>query len=781
MTERNDDAPAIPAGVVPAPALPAASAGARVGAGTSEAAPELWGGPECSVIRLASGYVDQIALSGHDRRRSDLDRFAALGLRALRYPILWERTAPDGPDGADWSWADERLARLRELGVRPIVGLVHHGGGPPWTSLVDPSFADGLAVYARAVAGRYPWLRDFTPVNEPLTTARFAGLYGHWHPHGRDDRTFVAALLNQLRGVVLAMRAIREVIPGARLIQTEDLGRVWSTPALRAQADFENARRWLSFDLLCGRVGADHPLHGYLRSVGVAEGELAWFREHPCPPDILGLNYYVTSERFLDERLDRYPPRFYGGNRRRSYADVEAVRVLPGGGAGPAALLREVWGRYRLPMAVTEVHLGCTREEQMRWFREVWDAARLLRREGADLRAVTAWSLLGSFDWDSLVTQPRGRYEPGVFDVRGAEPRPTALARLIRSVGLGRELDHPTLGEPGWWRRPDRFLVPEDGARAFPTTPGIGRRRPILIVGAAGTLGRAFVRMARTRGLTFHAATRAELDITDRAAVAAFLDAYDPWAVINAAGSARIDDAERDGGVCRRANVEGAENIARACARAGRRLLGISSDQVFDGRAARPYDEASGVAPLNAFGRCHAEAERRVLEAHPDALIVRAGGLFGPWDAANFVTTALRALARGEPFLAAADAVFSPSYAPTLVDASLDLLIDDEAGLWHLACAGEASWAELARRAARGAGLDESLVRPLPLAELALPAPRPPYSALTSARGRLMPTLDEALDRYHAACERQAGESGGGRPEAAAGPTPCLARRSPAG
>src|ERR671933_2492841 len=161
-----------------------------------EARMELWGGLECTVARVGSEYSDQIERTGHDRRLDDLDRFAGLGLRALRYPVLWERVERDG-----WAWSDERLGRLRELGVRPIVGLVHHGSGPRDTSLLDPRFPERLAAYARTVAERYPWVEDWTPVNEPLTTARFACLYGHWYPHQRSGRAFVVALLHQTRAI----------------------------------------------------------------------------------------------------------------------------------------------------------------------------------------------------------------------------------------------------------------------------------------------------------------------------------------------------------------------------------------------------------------------------------------------------------------------------------------------------------------------------------------------------------------------------------------------------
>ena len=96
------------------------------------------------------------------------------------------------------------------------------------------------------------------------------------------------------------------------------------------------------------------------------EDELDAFLEAPCLPDVVGVNHYLTSERFLDDRLDRYPDWTHGGNGRDRYADVEAVRVLAGGPAGLGALLDEAWARYRLPVAVTEVHLGGPADEQVR-------------------------------------------------------------------------------------------------------------------------------------------------------------------------------------------------------------------------------------------------------------------------------------------------------------------------------------------------------------------------------------------------------------------------------
>ncbi|MDQ3857242.1 MAG: sugar nucleotide-binding protein [Actinomycetota bacterium] len=718
-------------------------------AGRSRPPLELWAGPECTVNRVGDEYFDQLVLTGHDRRLADLDLFAGLGVSAVRYPVLWERVAREGVVRADWSWPDERLARLRELGLRPIVGLVHHGSGPESTSLVDPAFGENLAEYARAVADRHPWVEDWTPVNEPLTTARFSGLYGHWYPHSRDPLTFARCLLNECRAIVLAMRAIREAVPQARLVQTEDLGKTWATPSLAYQAEYENERRWLTFDLLCGRFDLEGVVGRWLRDAGVREDELVWFAENPCPPDLVGVNHYLSSERFLDERLERYPVESRGGNGRESYADVLAARVTAEGPAGPAALLRETWDRYGLPVAVTEAHNGCTREEQLRWLLEVWGGAERVRAEGADVRAVTLWSFFGAYGWDALATRRDGRYEPGVFDVRGPHPRPTALARLARELANGREPDLPAGDGPGWWRRAERLWYPpvavdhgENGFRVRRAT------RPLVVTGATGTLGRAFARACEARGLPFRLLTRQDMDIADSASVAVALDEARPWAIVNTAGFVRVDEAEERRDACRRENVDGPSVLAAACARRGTGLLTFSSDLVFDGEKRAPYVESDPVRPLNVYGETKAAAERRVLPVHPAALVVRTSAFFGPWDEHNFLTLALRALAAGERFRAADDAVVSPTYVPDLVDAALDLLMDGESGIWHLANEGAVTWAELARRGACACDIASEALEPVPTAALALAAKRPAFSALGSERGVLLPALDDALSAY---------------------------------
>src|SRR3954469_11608696 len=147
---------------------------------------EIWGGVECTVARLGDSYRDQLELSGHASRADDLELFADLGGRALRSPVLGKRPQPQFHSQPDWRWSDARLGRIRELGIRPIVGLLHHGSGPHYTSLDGDNFVEAFTRYATQVAERYPWVDAYTPINEPLTTARFSGLYGHWYPHAKS-------------------------------------------------------------------------------------------------------------------------------------------------------------------------------------------------------------------------------------------------------------------------------------------------------------------------------------------------------------------------------------------------------------------------------------------------------------------------------------------------------------------------------------------------------------------------------------------------------------------
>lgn len=700
---------------------------------------ELWGGLECTVARIGDDFRDQSLETGHRDRIEDLDRIAALGIRTLRYPVLWETVSPESPDRTDFAWHDSRLARLQHLGIRVVAGLCHHGSGPAFTDMLDPAWPELLARHAGNVAERYPHLDHYTPVNEPLTTARFSGLYGHWYPHGTNYQAFATALINECKATVLSMRAIRQVRPDAQLVQTDDMGKTFSTPLLSYQAEHENQRRWLTFDLLCGMVDRHHPWWAIFRKNGVSEADLEFFLEAACAPDIIGINHYLTSERYLDQRLNRFPEYHHGGNGQHRYADAEAVRMpLPAEELGPKARLREVWERYRRPVAVTEAHHGCTRDEQLRWLVEVWKAAEDLREEGADIRAVTVWSLFGTVDWNSLLTCRDGIYEPGPFDVRGPEPRPTALARAAEALARTGAYDHPVLDRAGWWKRDSRFYRPPVGTSSACRL--VGSPRQLLITGATGTLGRAASRVATHRGLDHVLASRQDMDIADPQSIKSALACYKPWAVVNTAGYVRAAQAEEEPELCFRENAVGAANLARACADLGIPFVTFSSDLVFDGRLGRAYRESDASTPASVYGASKAEAERLVLAASDKALVIRTGAFFGPWDRSNFVWSVLNTLSSGNVVEAGHDVV-SPTYVPDLVHAALDLLIDGGTGVWHVTNPGEISWRQLAERIARLGGFGAELVGGTADGEAL-------NTALASERGILLPPLDSALERF---------------------------------
>ncbi|SJZ98035.1 family 1 glycosylhydrolase [Sediminibacterium ginsengisoli] len=699
--------------------------------------PEIWGGIECSINRVGDHYSDQFMDMGCYNGTDYINAIADTGICALRFPLLWEKHQPHKNSRIDWTWAKQQLEILRTREIIPIAGLVHHGSGPAFTALNRDDFAPGLAAYAKQTAEAFPWIEYYTPVNEPLTTARFSGLYGLWYPHKNNAADFLRMLINQLKGVVFAMKEIRKVNPLAKLVQTEDLAKAHSTKLLIYQRNFENHRRWLTFDLLCGKVTKQHPLWQYIIENGIEEKTLIFFLENPCPPDIMGLNYYVTSERFLDEKIEKYPVHTHGGNGRHTYADTEAVRVNRC--TGLQKLLEETWQRYHIPIALTEVHMDCTREEQLRWFNQACNASKAAIRNGADIRAVTAWSLLGAYDWNSLLVHRHKRYETGAFDLRKGNPRPTALARMVSKLSANSTYDHPLLPGKGWW----------DKARATKTQNiPILQSSPLLITNLNNSLGQALVRACRQRNIPYTGLGRSPVNKIFSREIESAIDTYHPWAVINTCGIWEIDEAEKNTDSCFHINAEIPALLAEKCRQHGLPFLTFSSHHVFDGNKQAPYVETDEVRPLNTCGKSRAEGERLVSSVYTDALIIRTSPFFSPWDEKHFIHDISATLRKGQLYIAADDMILSPTYIPDLIRAALDILIDEEKGLWHICNNGHTSWAELARVIAQRQHLPASLVQPKPAAEMNWAIPQPRYSVMENSKGFTLPSLEEAIDKY---------------------------------
>ncbi len=276
----------------------------------------------------------------------------------------------------------------------------------------------------------------------------------------------------------------------------------------------------------------------------------------------------------------------------------------------------------------------------------------------------------------------------------------------------------------------------------------------ILVLGGSGLLGQAVTEHLRREDRPFDAPPRAILDITDAAAIEAWLERMQPGAVINAAAYSDVTRAERadQHPAVFRLNRDGPGRLARACHSRGIPLLFVSTDFVFDGRRRRPYVEQDTPAPLQVYGASKLAGERAVLAAHPDALIVRTSTLFGPARGRrpHYVEAILRQARRGERIAVVRQPIASPTYTPDLAAALVELIDADAHGLVHAVNTGQCSRLELAREAVRLAGTGNEVVeRPEP----APPPRRPAYSVLGVSRlerltGHTPRAWNEALAAY---------------------------------
>ena len=707
---------------------------------------ELWGGLECTVARIGDDFRDQ---SRRDRPPRP-DRGSRSHRRA-RHP----HAALSGAVGDDLARQPGRgglrLARraaaraCSALGIRPIAGLV-----PPRqrTALHRPARSRLARICSpampRAWRSAIPQIELYTPVNEPLTTARFCGLYGHWYPHGTGyGRSCGRSSTNAGRRFSPCARSGGSR-PDAQLVQTDDLGKTFSTPTLAYQAEHENQRRWLTFDLLCGRVDRHHPWWGiFRRPRRRARRTSTLFLEADAAPDIIGINHYLTSERY-PRRAPRAAIRstIWGGNGRHRYADAEAVR-MPLAGRGPRALPRGCARcgsatAGRSPSRRRIMAAPATSSCAGSW--RSGSAAETVRAEARTSAPSRSGRCSARSTGTSLLTQRNGIYEPGPFDVRGPEPRRTALAdaaEALARTGVATIIRCSTgpaggSGTPASTVRPSkRSSACRAGRLAAAAADHRRDRHP-------GPRLLAHLRRARARPRP--RVPRRTWTSRDPGSVAAALACHRPWAVDQygrLCPRRATPSASRKR--CFRENADGAEMLAQACAEPDIPLVTFSSDLVFDGRLGRPYAESDPVNPTCVYGASKAEAERRVLAAHDRRAGRAHQRLLRPVGSLQFrLGGAERALAAGRAVEAGHDVV-SPTYVPDLVHEVLDLLIDGGTGLWHLANPGAISWRDLAARAAR---------RRLRRGLVTRHRTRSRSTRAASERGVLLPPLDSALDRF---------------------------------
>jgi dTDP-4-dehydrorhamnose reductase len=254
----------------------------------------------------------------------------------------------------------------------------------------------------------------------------------------------------------------------------------------------------------------------------------------------------------------------------------------------------------------------------------------------------------------------------------------------------------------------------------------------LLVTGAAGMLGRDVVAAAGDAGHEAVALARADLDITDAAAVRAAVLAARAAAVVNCAAWTDVDRAESAEADATAVNGDGAGHLAGAAAEAGALLVHVSSDYVFDGRASEPYEEDAPTAPQGAYGRSKLAGELAVAAAGGRSAIVRTAWVFGP-HGKNFVDTMRRLGAEREEIAVVDDQVGCPTYTGHLAPALLEIAERGLTGVLHVAGGGRCTWFDLAEATFAEAGID-CRVKPQSTADLGRPAPRPAFSVLRSTR-----------------------------------------------
>src|SRR5579863_2080127 len=270
----------------------------------------------------------------------------------------------------------------------------------------------------------------------------------------------------------------------------------------------------------------------------------------------------------------------------------------------------------------------------------------------------------------------------------------------------------------------------------------------VTLFGATGLLGKALVREWGGDVVTGFGSK--DTDIREVNCVEQIVRETRPDWIVLAAAYTDVDRCESNQELAFAVNRDGAVNVATAAKNAGARLIFLSSDYVFDGKKATPYEVGDARNPQSVYGRTKAEAEVRLLELMPDCCIVRTSWLFGTGGKC-FPDTILR-LAESRPALDVVnDQRGCPTYAVDLARAIIQLCRKNAIGIVHATNAGDCTWFDFAEEIIRSAGLDTA-VRSISTERMARPAPRPAYSVLSAVRleslGIEMPPWHDALRRY---------------------------------
>lgn len=261
----------------------------------------------------------------------------------------------------------------------------------------------------------------------------------------------------------------------------------------------------------------------------------------------------------------------------------------------------------------------------------------------------------------------------------------------------------------------------------------------ILITGADGQLGREMRILASVSPNNYIPTDRAELDITDRAAVVDALRRTKADVVVNCAAYTDVERAEEDEAAAERLNCLAVRNLAEAARETGATLIHISTDYVFAGDASTPYDEEAPTAPRSVYGRTKRAGEEAIAASGCKYLIFRTAWLYSEFGE-NFLLKMLRLTAERDRLRVVCDQIGTPTYAGDLAMALFSIidagLYAGREGIYHFTDEGVCSWYDFAVEIAAEAGHDRCTIEPCRTAEYPTRAERPAYSVLDKTKFR---------------------------------------------
>jgi len=252
----------------------------------------------------------------------------------------------------------------------------------------------------------------------------------------------------------------------------------------------------------------------------------------------------------------------------------------------------------------------------------------------------------------------------------------------------------------------------------------------VLVFGANGQLGFELVKQSGAKGLG-----REACDITEPASVLNALEKYEPDVVFNAAAYNAVDRAESEADLALALNGVAPGQIARACRARGIQFVHFSTDYVFGNGHRSPIDETHVPLPLSVYGRTKYFGEQMVLQADPNALVIRTTGLYST-RGSNFLKTMIRLGRERDELSVVADQVVAPTRADTLASAALELVSNREFGLFHAVSSTGCTWYDFACAIFENAGLTPEVSKTTQ-AQWKAAAVRPDYSVLDNARLRI--------------------------------------------